>query len=299
MSFKCNFCHSNLSSEYSLFKHQKTTKKCLNLQGVIIPEGNFKCDICNKTFLHKSVFNIHLKSCNKKNEPYLYKKNEAYLIKELETKYNTLETKKNEADLIIKELETKYNTLKTKYNTVQNKYNTVQNKYNILESKYDMIMEERKGLLDNITKSALSKTNTNNKNIINITYTRTDEELKNIYEQHLTPSHIEGGISAITQLIVDKVVTNDEGVKMISITDKSRGTARYKLPTGEMVTDNGLTNFTNKNRNIIMKKIYSIACEKDISDKILNEETNISKGYTEISDDLEGNNLRSSLIKKI
>jgi hypothetical protein len=272
MSYKCNFCNSNLLSEYSLSKHQKTAKKCLAIQGVIIPEGNFKCDVCNHKFIHKSVLKNHIKSCNKKNE----------------------------ADLIIKELKTKYNALESKYNTVKINHKTLENKYNILESKYEMIMEERKELLDNITKSAISKTNTtNNKNIINITYTRTDEELKNIYEQHLTPSHIEGGISAITQLIVDKVVTNDEGVKMISITDKSRGTARYKLPTGEMVTDNGLSNFTNKNRNIIMKKIYSIACEKDISDKILNEETNISKGYTEISDDLHGNNLRSSLIKKI
>ena len=271
MSFKCNFCDSNLSSNYYLSKHQKTAKKCLAIQGVITPKSDFECNICESVFLHKSVLVTHLKSCTKKNEAELNKKN----IMELQKKHSVLE-----------------------------------NKYNILESKYEMIMEERKEwkiqqkeLLDKITKSALSKTNTtnntNNKNIINITYTRTDEELKNIYEQHLKPSHIEGGISAITQLIVDKVVTNDEGVKMISITDKSRGTARYKLPTGEMVTDNGLTNFTNKNRNMIMKKIYSIACEKDISDKILDEDTNISKGYTEISDDLEGNNLRSSLIKKI
>jgi hypothetical protein len=293
MSFKCNFCDSNLSSNYYLSKHQKTAKKCLAIQGVIIPKSDFECNICESVFLHKSVLVTHLKSCTKKNEAELNKKN----IMELQKKYNTLQNK--------------YNILDTKYEILmQEKKEWKEKEEKLLESKYEMIMEERKEwkiqqkeLLDNITKSALSKTNTtnntNNKNIINITYTRTDEELKNIYEQHLTPSHIEGGISAITQLIVDKVVTNEEGVKMISITDKSRGTARYKLPTGEMVTDNGLTNFTNKNRNIIMKKIYSIACEKDISDKILDEDTNISKGYTEISDDLEGNNLRSSLIKKI
>lgn len=95
-------------------------------------------------------------------------------------------------------------------------------------------------------------------------------------------------------------MTNDNGIKMISITDKSRGTARYRLPSGENVIDNGLTNFTKKNRNILMKKIYSITSgDQEISKQILDEDTNISKGYMEISSDLEGDNLKSSLIKSI
>ena len=98
-------------------------------------------------------------------------------------------------------------------------------------------------LLDKITTAALTKTNTV-KNHINIaTYTRTDEELKTIYADNLTQSHI----SAITKLIVDKVAN---GIKMITITDKAKGTTRYKLPSGEDVVDNGLNIFTTKNRDI-------------------------------------------------
>jgi hypothetical protein len=184
----------------------------------------------------------------------------------------------------------------------------LKSKYNILESKYNMLLEEKKEwiqkeekLLDKITTAALSKTNTNTvKNNINITtYTRTDEELKNIYDNNLTPSHIEGGISAITKLIVDKVVTDDNGIKMITITDKARGTARYKLPSGEDVVDNGLNTFTTKNRDILMKRICMMACDGIISDQILDVDTTISKGYTQISDDVEGDILRSSLIKSI
>jgi hypothetical protein len=305
-----------LSSEYSLSIHQKTTKKCLIKQG-IIPLGNFKCDICNENFLCKSVLKKHSISCNKKNNTELNIK----IIPELKSKNTFIESK-------LSNIESKYNILKQKYDILrenQKKYESLeikytmlleerkeckidQKKYESLEIKYTMLLEERKEwkieqkeLLDKITTTALTKTNnTVNKNNINInTYTRTDEELKNIYEENLTSLHIEGGISAITQLIVDKVVTDDKGVKMISITDKSRGTARYKLPSGEMVTDNGLTNFTTKNRNILMKKIYSIASEEDISKQILNDDTNISKGYTEISDDLDGCSLRNSLIKKL
>jgi hypothetical protein len=159
---------------------------------------------------------------------------------------------------------------------------------------------ERKELLDKITTAALSKTNTvNNKNINITTYTRTDEELKTIYDNNLTPSHIEGGISAITKLIVDKVVTDVNGIKMITITDKARGTARYKLPSGEDVVDNGLNTFTTKNRDILMKRICMMACDGTISDQILDVDTTISKGYTQISDDVEGDILRSSLIKSI
>ena len=269
MTYQCNFCNTILASEYSLSKHKKTAKKCLIKQGVDF-KGNFECVICNQKFTIKSVLNTHNISCSKKNNIELNIKN----ISELKNKNILLE---------------------------------FENKYNILESKYNMLLEEKKEwiqkeekLLDKITTAALSKTNTVNNNKINITtYTRTDEELKTIYDNNLTPSHIEGGISAITKLIVDKVVTDINGVKMITITDKARGTARYKLPSGEDVVDNGLNTFTTKNRDIIMKRICMMACDRIISDQILDVDTTISKGYTQISDDVEGDILRSSLINSI
>ena len=62
---------------------------------------------------------------------------------------------------------------------------------------------------------------------------------------------------------------------------------------------NGLNIFTTKNRDILMKRISSIAASDTICDQILDIDTTISKGYTEISDDVEGDVLRSSLIKSI
>jgi hypothetical protein len=58
-----------------------------------------------------------------------------------------------------------------------------------------------------------------------------------IYDNNITVEHIEGGISCIAKFILDKVITDDNGNKMIAITDKSRGTAKYKLPSGEVITD--------------------------------------------------------------
>ena len=275
MTYKCNFCNTILASEYSLSNHQKTAKKCLIKQGVDF-KGNFECVICNQTFTLKSNLNTHNVSCSKKNN--IIKMNEENTslkskLLEFEIKYNTLIEDR-------KEFEIKYNML--------------------LQEKKEWKIE-RKELLDKITTAALSKTNTvNNKNINITTYTRTDEELKSIYDNNLTPSHIEGGISAITKLIVDKVVTDVNGIKMITITDKARGTARYKLPSGEDVVDNGLNTFTTKNRDILMRRIYNmITGDRATSDQILDVDTTISKGYTEITDDVEGDVLRSSLIKNI
>jgi hypothetical protein len=260
MPFKCNFCNCVLASEYSLVTHQKTAKKCLINQGIVV-KGDFKCDLCEETFTVNSMLTRHMVSCSKKYNTEL--KNKNFLL-----------------ELKLLEFETKYN---------------------LLESKYNMLQTDKEKLLDKITTAALSKTNNTVKNNINITtYTRTDEELKSIYDNNLTPSHIEGGISAITKLIVDKVVTDSNGIKMITITDKARGTARYKLPSGEDVVDNGLNIFTTKNRNILMRRIYRmITDDRETSDHILDIDTTISKGYTEITDDSEGDVLRSSLIKSI
>jgi hypothetical protein len=268
MTHQCKFCNTILATEHSLSKHQKTAKKCLIKQGATIPEGNFKCDVCDQTFIFKSVLTSHIISCTKKNSSKI-----------------KIKITNDEENILLKskllELETKYNML--------------------VEEKKEWKEKEEK-LLDKITNAAITKTNNTvkNNNINITTYTRTDEELKSIYEQNLTPSHIEGGISAIAKLIVDKVVTDDNGVKMITITDKARGTARYKLPSGENVVDNGLNIFTTKNRDILMKRISSIAAsDTGICEQILDVDTTISKGYTEISDDVEGDVLRSSLIKSI
>jgi hypothetical protein len=269
MTYQCKYCDSILASEYSLLTHQKTAKKCLNKQG-IEALGSFKCDICKNVFLCKSILKKHTVYCNKKNSSKI---------------------KMDEENTV----------LKYKLLDFENKYNKLLEERKEFETKYNMIMEEKEKLLDKITTSALSKTNnTVNKNINITTYTRTDEELKNIYDNNLTPSHIEGGISSITKLIVDKVVTDDNGIKMITITDKSRGTARYKLPSGEDVVDTGLNIFTTKNRSILMKRICSLAAgDIEISNQILDVDTTMSRGYTEISDDVEGCILRSSLIKCI
>ena len=280
----CQYCNSELSTKSSLKVHQRTSKKCLKVQ-CIEPEINFECDICNKKFLNKVNLQTHKYTCIKKSKNILDKNIE------IDSKYN--EQLKINIDLQKKllEIETKHTSLVFHLNE---KYNMIVDEKKLLEVKYD-------NLLDKITNSAISKTNnTVNKNIVNIsTYTRTDDEIKNIYDRNITSSHIEGGISCIAKLIVDKVITDHNGNKMITITDKSRGTAKYKLPSGEVITDVGLNTFTTKNRDMVMKSIYNVCMNPELSSQILDEDTRLCQGYNEISDDNEGEYLKRNLIKNI
>ena len=264
----CQYCNSDLSTVGNLKVHQRTSKKCLKIQG-ISQDIKYSCDICNKNLSTKDNLQTHMYSCIKKT-------------KNIET-----EQKYNEQLKINIDLQKRLSELETKYNMIFDEKK-------VLKQDYD-------NLLDKITTSAISKTNsTVNKNTINIsTYTRTDDEIKNIYDSNITSSHIEGGISCIAKLIVDKVITDDNGNKMITITDKSRGTARYKLPSGEVITDIGLNTFTTKNRDMVMKSIYNVCRNPELSSQIFDEDTKLCQGYNEISDDNEGDNLKRNLIKNI
>ena len=86
---------------------------------------------------------------------------------------------------------------------------------------------------------------------------------------------------------------------MITITDKSRGNAKYKLSTGEIVLDNGLEKFTEKHRDMIIKRIYLLATKPEYSSDFLDTESKTCSGYNEIIDDTNGANLKKNIIKQI
>ena len=116
MMHQCKFCDCILASEYSLLNHQKTAKKCLIKQGIVVL-GSFECDVCKETFLCKSVLKKHTVSCSKKNSTLLKIKIDEentslkYKLLEFENKYNMILEER-------KEFENKYNMIvseKTNY----------------------------------------------------------------------------------------------------------------------------------------------------------------------------------------
>lgn len=93
------------------------------------------------------------------------------------------------------------------------------------EKQYRDIEKKYNDLLEKITKSAFEpKKITNINNNIRI-FTRTDDEIEKIYQEHMTLNHIIGGIDTMAQLTVDKVIKDNDGNSMITITDRSRQNA--------------------------------------------------------------------------
>ena len=71
-SIICEFCNKNYSSKSSLNNHQKTTKKCLEIQNKIINKDDitpkFNCKYCNKNLTSKQNIKIHENSCSSKKD---------------------------------------------------------------------------------------------------------------------------------------------------------------------------------------------------------------------------------------
>ena len=230
-------------------------------------------------FLHKTVYEKHMVSCSKK--------------------YEDIQTIIDQKD-IIKNIKKQLNKYKTNYNITKKQSDRYELLYDITKKELKELKEIHKDIISNLSSKTIVNKTVKIDNTVNInTFNRTDDEIKDIYENNLTVNHIMGGISSIASLIVDKVIKNNEGVPMITITDKSRGTAKYKLPTGELVIDSGFNKFTYKNRNLIMKKVYKIAQEGDNCSQILDTDTHLSKGYNQIVDDNDGDQLKRRIINNI
>jgi uncharacterized protein YdcH (DUF465 family) len=176
----------------------------------------------------------------------------------------------------IKELKDKISNLETENLRLKD----VENKYN--------------ELFDKITKSALEPKRVTNNNINNNirVFSRTEDEMDQIYKDNMTINHIIGGLETMAKLTVDKVIKDTDGKSMILITDKSRQNAVYKAPTGETVKDFGLKSFTNKAKKSINKTMYPLLAETEVDPEQY-------KKINEIIDDTDNDNLAKKIVKLI
>lgn len=71
MSNICEFCNKELSSSYTLKRHQQNARYCLDIQNKKI-EMIYKC-VCDKEFDRKDNYKRHMKTCKIKNDDSTYK----------------------------------------------------------------------------------------------------------------------------------------------------------------------------------------------------------------------------------
>jgi hypothetical protein len=109
----CEFCNKNYKNEYTLKIHQKTTKKCLNIQltissNFVSKNNKFICKGCDKNFSSKQSLNNHCtKHCTMIIEYTMNEKHTEILNKNKEKYESLLDDKNNEILKIITEKDNK------------------------------------------------------------------------------------------------------------------------------------------------------------------------------------------------
>ena len=143
--------------------------------------------------------------------------------------------------------------------------------------------------------STTNNANDNSNNITNVCniniYNRTDTEVNDIYKENIVEKTIEGGIQSIAQVMVNKILKNDEGNPLIEITDQSRFNLKYTLPSGEIVKDIGGRCILDKHTGIINKHMASVCAREDLYKKACDPDHPLGKGYNSIREDVENDNV--------
>jgi hypothetical protein len=231
---ECEYCKNLFSTKANLNSHQKTAKYCLKLRETNSVK-ECVCHKCGKKFNREYVLNRHLDRCSSKNSMYDLEK-------------NIIEYKAilNEKENYIVELKKQYEK------HIRNQ-----------EDKYEKQVKELQDKLENLAKTAISRptttntmTNSNTNNIMNLAPLDMNvltEKLKTVINENMTEQHLLEGQEGIAKLIAS-CFTLEDGKKLITCTDTSRGIWKTKDKNGNILKD--------VKANNIAKTVQPIAVSK-------------------------------------
>jgi hypothetical protein len=194
----CEFCNSELSNIASLKHHQQKARYCLEKQNADVEY--LHCIGCRKDITTKRKLLIHQENC---------------------VKFHCLEYEKK-----ILENEQRYEK------TIQQKDKQIQE----LQNKLENLAEKA---INRPTTTTNNTTNTMNNNILNLApldMAVLTERFKTVIEKNMTEQHLLEGQEGIAKLIA-QCFTNEDGKKLITCTDTSRGMWKSKDKDGNIIKD--------------------------------------------------------------
>ena len=271
----------------------------------------FKCAMCSKEYGGNASLQRH--NCKLAG---------VIIIKNKEEDKNKSKNKDKISIQCYNELSISNISLTKKLIKYKNKYTDTLNKLEVLQKKYDVMIERQmekereehkkqreewkdieRILLDKIqNKTTINKSDNTIIKIKKITniYTRTTSELEKIYKEEITPDSIRGGIDNMTKIMVNKTLKNQDGNNMVIISNKSKKTIKYELPSGEIVDDIGCLKMINIHRDIILGQLNYIMKDDSISfDEKIDMNSKICVGLFDIKDEDKLNQWGASLIKNL
>jgi predicted nucleic acid-binding Zn-ribbon protein len=270
MSEICDYCNKHFNSKYSLNKHKKTAKFCINIRKNNNIDNteifSYDCEYCSKSFTSNESLNKHLLNC---------------LEKIKKTFSDEIEQIKKTSSIEIEHLNKEIIKSKKIINEQENEI--IELKMTIAE-----LTGKNKVYEVDLMKIAMQPrtTNTNNNIYNNLSVFDKDvlTERLNSTLQNITAEQLYEGQKSVAKILAP-CLDNGDGTKMISCSDKSRGTLVSKDKNGNINKDFNaknlvdvihpivLTKADEVNKNDIMKreKSYKLKSLKDDIEKRDNE----------------------------
>ena len=219
---ECPYCNNVFSSKTNLNTHQKTAKYCLKLQEINIPV-HFICKKCDKTFIHKHIYQKHISTCintDTLEENKLLKQENKYLKETIDKLEQTI--KELQDDL----KDVAVSAVSRPTSITNNTNNNTSNTQNILM---------------NLTPFEMNKENFTEK-----------------IQDHFDKNYLVNGQKGVVQFVVEKILKDKDGKLMYICTDPSRQIYRFKSNDGIIERDVKAKKLTSVFYEEIKGKSYTI-----------------------------------------
>lgn len=258
MSYECIFCKKLFTTNSNLKKHQKTTKKCINIQLESISNIEtkfFKCEYCKKDFTTKQYFEKHTKIC----------------VNKLKDENTLLTAQLSEARERILDLE---NNMKTVRLEIENEF--IKERNNRLETTVEEIAKQPKNQ------------QINNKIIITTPLDLSSRSVQQAIESNFSHEHLTMGQKGVARFAYDNMLKDDKGKLKYICTDPSRQVFQYKNDKGVLEKDVRATKLTKALLEADIKQTsHKIAWDnmKDGDNDIFMQYTNHYQNIQELEQD--------------
>jgi len=244
----CEYCKNTYSSKSSLNNHQKTTKKCLEIQkslNKITDIVEFSCKYCDKKFTSNQNIKKHEIFCNVKKRDEITELTDKYENKiiELKDKYDFETTK-------LKLLNEKY---LEEIHQLKETIAGLQGEMRIMSKSNDCVYEIAKqpknnNITNNNSTNSSNKITNSNSKTVNIAFSlnfKDIDKVKEIIQQKYDITHILAGQKGCAQFAVKHLLSDDDGNCGYICTDPSRNSFKFKNEDGIIEKDLEAKKLTN------------------------------------------------------
>ena len=222
--FICENCNKSFDDNSDIENHKSV---CFEIK------KQSSCEFCNKNILSKNL-SRHLLICKSKKQ----KDNDSFINSKLLEFEELIKNKDNQIQLLLEEKDKRIKDLE---NIIQEKDKRISE----LEKEIahykgrDEILSSNQECLNKIAMQPRNNANTNNI-FNNLSVFDKDVLVKRLTESmsQITPEQLYEGQKAVAK-IVAPCLNNDDGTKMLSCSDKSRGVFAMKDKDGKINKDNG------------------------------------------------------------